>query len=170
MSASASTALYDLRRKCPLDKNKKHNIEIVVDRLVIRPDIPRRLTDSCETAAASRAAWSCSSTCQRTGISLFSQNYACEDCGISIEELTPRMFSFNNPTARARRARASARRCASTPSSSSRTRRSILDGGCRPRAGTTCAATASRACTLKRWRKSYHFPDATLIRELCPKR
>ncbi|MBO5837718.1 MAG: excinuclease ABC subunit UvrA, partial [Oscillospiraceae bacterium] len=89
--------LYDLNEEISCEKNKKHNIELVVDRLVIREGQHRRLTDSVETA------------CQHSGgivvISLpdsgeeinFSQNYACDDCGISLTELEPRMFSFNNP-------------------------------------------------------------------------
>ena len=89
--------LYDLSEEIRCEKNKKHTIELVVDRLVIREGQRRRLTDSVETA------------CNHSGglvvISLpdggeelsFSQNYACEDCGISLTELEPRMFSFNNP-------------------------------------------------------------------------
>ena len=89
--------LYDLNEQIPCEKNKKHNIELVVDRLVIKEGQRRRLTDSVETA------------CQHAGgmviISLpttdeelsFSQNYACDDCGVSLSELEPRMFSFNNP-------------------------------------------------------------------------
>ena len=87
---------YDLSEKITMDKNKKHNIEIIVDRLVIKPEIRSRLSDSIETV---------------TGLSgglvgvdiiggeelLFSQNYACPDHGVSVEELAPRMFSFNNP-------------------------------------------------------------------------
>ena len=81
-----------------LEKNKKHTIEIIVDRLIIRPDIQQRLTDSVETASGlSGRGWWSSTCCGRSGTWVFSQNYACEDCGISIEELTPRMFSFNNP-------------------------------------------------------------------------
>ena len=89
--------LYDLNEEISCEKNKKHIIELVVDRLVIRQGQRRRLTDSVETA------------CNHSGglviIQLpdsgeelsFSQNYACEDCGISLTELEPRMFSFNNP-------------------------------------------------------------------------
>lgn len=90
-------ALYELTEEIKLDKNKKHNIEIVVDRLVIRPDIARRLTDSVETAAALAGGIVVINIVDEDRDILFSQNYACEDCGISIEELTPRMFSFNNP-------------------------------------------------------------------------
>ncbi|WP_417419197.1 excinuclease ABC subunit UvrA, partial [Hominenteromicrobium sp.] len=92
----ADGIIYDLSESIKLEKNKKHNIEIVVDRLVIKPDIRSRLADSVETA---------------TGLSdglvivnvvdgedtLFSQNYACPEHGVSMEELSPRMFSFNNP-------------------------------------------------------------------------
>ncbi len=89
--------LYDLTEEIPLEKNKKHNIEIVIDRLVIRPDIARRLTDSVETAASLSGGLVLINLVREDQDLLFSQNYACEDCGISIEELTPRMFSFNNP-------------------------------------------------------------------------
>ena len=90
-------ALYDLSEEIKLEKNKKHNIEIVVDRLVIREDITRRLTDSVETAAGLSGGVVLINLVQEDEDLVFSQNYACEDCGISIEELTPRMFSFNNP-------------------------------------------------------------------------
>ena len=87
--------IYDLSEEIELEKQKKHNIEIVVDRLVVRSDIRTRLADSVEIALH-----------QAEGIVMilngeeemtFSRNYACEDCGISMEELSPRMFSFNNP-------------------------------------------------------------------------
>lgn len=89
--------LYDLNEQILCEKNKKHTVELVVDRLVIRDGQRRRLTDSVETA------------CQHSGGTVvihlpdsgqefsFSQNYACEDCGVSLTELEPRMFSFNNP-------------------------------------------------------------------------
>ena len=90
-------SLYELTEEIKLDKNKKHSIEIVVDRLVIRPDIGRRLTDSVETASALSGGIVIVNIVGEDRDILFSQNYACEDCGVSIEELTPRMFSFNNP-------------------------------------------------------------------------
>ncbi len=93
----ADGSLYDLTEEIPLDKNRKHNIEIVVDRLVIKEDIHRRLTDSVETAAALAGGLVVVNIVGEDRDILFSQNYACEDCGISIEELSPRMFSFNNP-------------------------------------------------------------------------
>lgn len=87
---------YDLSELIELKKTQKHNIEIIIDRLIIRENIVQRLTDSLETAIA------------LTGdvvlveviggeIMSFSQNFACDDCGISLQELTPRLFSFNNP-------------------------------------------------------------------------
>ena len=90
--------LYDLTEEIKLEKNKKHNIDLVVDRLVLKEGLRRRLTDSVETA--------CTHSSGLVTIELpgtkeelsFSQNYACEDCGISLTELEPRMFSFNNPS------------------------------------------------------------------------
>ncbi len=94
----ADGSLYDLTEEIKLDKNKKHSIEIVVDRLVIREDITRRLTDSVEVASnLSGGIVIINVLGDEERDILFSQNYACEDCGVSIEELTPRMFSFNNP-------------------------------------------------------------------------
>ena len=89
--------LYELTEEIKLEKNKKHNIEIVVDRLIIRPDIRQRLTDSVETASNLTGGIVAVNILQEERDLMFSQNYACEDCGVSIEELTPRMFSFNNP-------------------------------------------------------------------------
>ena len=88
---------YDLSEEIKLEKNKKHNIEIVVDRLVIKPDIVRRLTDSAETALSLSGGLLFVDLPSEERQIAFSQNYACEDCGISIEELAPRLFSFNNP-------------------------------------------------------------------------
>ena len=88
---------YDLSEEIKLEKNKKHNIEIGVDRLVIREDIARRLTDSVEIASNLSGGLVVVNVVGEDRDILFSQNYACEDCGVSIEELTPRMFSFNNP-------------------------------------------------------------------------
>ena len=90
-------SMYELTEEIRLDKNKKHNIDIVIDRLVIRNDIRRRLTDSVETASATAGGLVVINIVSEDRDILFSQNYACEDCGISIEDLTPRMFSFNNP-------------------------------------------------------------------------
>ena len=89
--------LYELDEEITLEKNIKHNIEIIVDRLIIKPDIQQRLTDSVETASALAGGLVVINLLREGEDLMFSQNYACEDCGISIEELTPRMFSFNNP-------------------------------------------------------------------------
>ncbi len=88
--------IYDLTETIPIEKNIKHNIEIVVDRLVVKPDITGRLADSVETAAGLSGGLVIVDVISGEEL-VFSQNYACDDCGISIEELTPRMFSFNNP-------------------------------------------------------------------------
>ena len=89
--------LYDLSEDIPLEKNRKHHIEIVVDRLIVRPDLGQRLTDSVETASHLSGGIVIVNLLREEQDLVFSQNYACDDCGISIEELTPRMFSFNNP-------------------------------------------------------------------------
>ena len=93
----ADGIVYDLTEEIKLEKNKKHNIEIIVDRLVIKPDIARRLTDSCETALALAGGLLLVDIPAEERQIAFSQNYACEDCGISLEELAPRLFSFNSP-------------------------------------------------------------------------
>ena len=95
--ARVDGSLYELDEEIKLEKNKKHTIEIVVDRLIIRPDIQQRLTDSVETASGLTGGLVVINLLREEQDLMFSQNYACEDCGISIEELTPRMFSFNNP-------------------------------------------------------------------------
>ena len=88
---------YDLNETIPCEKNKKHTIELVVDRLVIREGQRRRLTDSIETACAHSGGLVVIHLPDKDEELSFSQNYACEDCGISMPELEPRMFSFNNP-------------------------------------------------------------------------
>ena len=88
--------LYELSEEIALEKNKKHNIEIVVDRLVVREDIQSRLTDSLETAIDLTGGLVLVDVIDGEEM-LFSQNYACPEHNISIEELNPRMFSFNNP-------------------------------------------------------------------------
>ena len=88
--------LYELTEEITLEKNKKHNIEIVVDRLVVRPDIQSRLTDSLETAIGLTGGLVLVDVVDGEEM-MFSQNYACPEHNISIEELNPRMFSFNNP-------------------------------------------------------------------------
>ena len=90
-------SMYELSEEIKLDKNKKHTIEVVVDRVVIKDGIMRRLADSVETAASLANGLIIADVVSENRQILFSQNYACPDCGISIEELTPRMFSFNTP-------------------------------------------------------------------------
>lgn len=88
--------LYDLSEEIKLEKNKKHNIEIVIDRLIMKDGIDQRLTDSIETASSLSDGIIIVDIIDGEEL-VFSQNYACDDCGISMEELSPRMFSFNNP-------------------------------------------------------------------------
>ena len=88
--------VYDIGNVPPLDKKLKHTIDVVVDRLVIRSGVEGRLNDSLETAFAFGGGLVKVDVVEKEEL-LFSQNYACPDCGVSLEELTPRMFSFNNP-------------------------------------------------------------------------
>ena len=90
--------LYDLTETVPCEKNKKHNIELVVDRLANKEGVRRRLTDSIETACAHSGGVVVIQRPDTGQELLFSQNYACEECGVSLPELEPRMFSFNNPS------------------------------------------------------------------------
>lgn len=90
--------LYDLTEDIKPEKNKKHNIELVVDRLVRKEGQRRRLTDSVETACVHSGGLVTIELPATSETMTFSQNYACEDCGVSLPELEPRMFSFNNPT------------------------------------------------------------------------
>ena len=88
--------VYDLQEKIPIEKNKKHNIEVVIDRLVIKPEIGSRLSDSIETASKLSGGLVMVNFDGGEDVT-FSQKYACPEHGISIDDLTPRMFSFNNP-------------------------------------------------------------------------
>ena len=90
--------LYDLTEEIKCEKNKKHTIELVVDRLVLKEGLRRRLTDSIETACAHSDGLVTIELPTTKEELNFSQNYACDDCGISLTELEPRMFSFNNPS------------------------------------------------------------------------
>ena len=90
-------SIYELSEEISLDKNKKHHIEVIVDRLMMKPDLARRLTDSVETAANLSGGLVILNELDGDRDTMFSQNYACEDCGVSLPELSPRMFSFNNP-------------------------------------------------------------------------
>ena len=90
--------VYDLTEEIKPEKNKKHNIDLVVDRLVLKEGLRRRLTDSIETACVHSGGLVTIELPSTKEELSFSQNYACEDCGISLSELEPRMFSFNNPS------------------------------------------------------------------------
>ena len=92
----ADGILYDLSEEIKLEKNKKHNIEIVIDRLILKADIRSRLSDSLESAMSVSGGLVLIDVVGGEEL-LFSQNYACPDHGISVEDLSPRMFSFNNP-------------------------------------------------------------------------
>ena len=88
--------MYELSEEIKLDKNIKHNIEIVVDRLVVKPGIERRLTDSIESVLALTEGLLLVDVIGGEAV-MFSQSFSCPDCGISISEIEPRSFSFNNP-------------------------------------------------------------------------
>ena len=88
--------IYDLSEEIPMEKNRKHNIEIVVDRLVIRPGVEKRITDSIETTLSLTDGLMTADVIGGEPIN-FSQSFSCPDCGISIDEIEPRSFSFNNP-------------------------------------------------------------------------
>ncbi len=88
--------MYDLSEEIPMDKNIKHNIDIVVDRLVIKPGIEKRLTDSLENVFDLTEGNAIVDVVDGEQMN-FSQNFACPDCGISVDEVEPRSFSFNNP-------------------------------------------------------------------------
>lgn len=92
----ADGEIFDLAEEIKLEKNKKHNIEVVIDRLVVKEDIRSRLADSVETASKLSGGLVIVAVQNGEDI-LFSQNFACPEHGVSIEELSPRMFSFNNP-------------------------------------------------------------------------
>lgn len=92
----ADEIVYDLSEKIPLEKNKKHNIEVIVDRLVVKPEITSRLSDSIETASKLSNGIILVNIVGGEDV-MFSQKYSCPDHGVSIEDLSPRMFSFNNP-------------------------------------------------------------------------
>ncbi|MDR0897086.1 MAG: excinuclease ABC subunit UvrA, partial [Oscillospiraceae bacterium] len=89
--------MYETSDPPKLGKQKKHTIEVVIDRLFARPEAASRLADSLETATTKSGGLAIVLTGEEGDEMLFSQNYACADCGVSIEELTPRMFSFNSP-------------------------------------------------------------------------
>ncbi len=151
----ADGSLYDLTEEIKLDKNKKHSIEVVVDRLVIRSDIARRLTDSVETASALSGGLVLINIVGEDRDILFSQNYACEDCGISIEELLPGCSPSTTPSGPVPPAPAWAPSSRWTPTSSFPTVPSpFWREPSPPRAGTTSRGTPSPGCTSRPWPRS----------------
>ncbi|MCI1982920.1 MAG: excinuclease ABC subunit UvrA [Oscillospiraceae bacterium] len=159
--------IYDLSETITMEKNKKHTIEIVVDRLVIHPDIRSRLADSVETASSLSGGLTVISVIGGKD-HLFSQNYACPEHGVSVEELTPRMFSFNSPFG-------ACPKCAGLgvfmkvdpalifPDKSLSISRGGLKAGGWAMEGNTIAAMYLRALA-----KHYHFSLNTPIKELPP--
>ncbi len=89
--------IYELSEEIPMEKNRKHTIEILVDRIAVKDSVRRRLSDSAETALSLSGGLLLAVLADSGEELSFSQNYACPDCGISLEEITPRLFSFNNP-------------------------------------------------------------------------
>ena len=144
----ADGIIYDLSESIKLEKNKKHNIEIVVDRLVIKPDIRSRLADSVETATGLSGGLVIVNVVDGED-TLFSQNYACPEHGVSMEELSPRMFSFNNPAGACPKCTGLGVSCALIRRSSSDDRLSIRKGGLKAAVGRWRAAPLRR-CTWKR--------------------
>ena len=132
----------------------------MVDRLIIRPDIQQRLTDSVETASGLSGGLVVVNLLREERDLMFSQNYACEDCGISIEELTPRMFSFNNPygacpTCTGLGSQLKADPDLIVPEKSI----SILDGAIQASGWGISAPTAFPACISMPWRRSITSPS-----------
>ena len=159
--------LYDLTEEIALNKNQKHHIEVIVDRLVMKPELTRRLTDSIETASALSDGlviiWRMDDNSETT----YSQNYACEDCGISMQELSPRMFSFNNPygacpicSGLGFQLRADPAVVIPDPNLS------ILDGGIQASGWNTVKTDSISRMYFEALGKRYHFQLNTPIREL----
>ncbi len=162
-------SMYDLAEEIKLEKNKKHNIEIVVDRLVIRPDMTRRLTDSVETAAALAGGLIILHIPDEDREILFSQNYACEDCGISMEELTPRLFSFNNPYGACPTCTGLGARLLVDPALIiPNPKLSILEGGIAASGWNNIKSDGIARMYFEALAKRYHFKLTTPIQELPP--
>ncbi len=157
--------IYDLSENIKPEKNKKHNIEIVVDRLVIRDEIRSRLSDSVETAAKLAKGLVLVAVNGGEDI-MFSQNYACPEHGVSIDELSPRMFSFNNPYGACKKCtglgvfmKIDINRIVPDPSKS--VRQGGIKGSGWAMEGSTIAAMYFEALA-----KHYHFSLDTPIKEL----
>jgi excinuclease ABC subunit A len=165
--ARVDGAVFDLSEEIKLDKNKKHDIGIIVDRLVIRGDIARRLTDSAETAAALAGGVMIAEIADEGRDLLFSQNYACEDCGISIEELTPRIFSFNSPYGACPACSGLGTQLRVDPSLIIRNPAlSIMDGGIMAPGWGNVKGDSIAKMYYEALAKKYHFKLTTPLREL----
>ena len=151
--------MYELTEDIALDKNKKHHIEVVVDRLVMKPDLARRLTDSVGRRSNLSGGLVILNELDGDEDTLFSQNYACEDCGISMPELSPRMFSFNNPYGACPVCAGLGTQQVADPLLIIPDRSKSILQGAMPglQAGTMSATTPSPGCILKRWRKNITF-------------
>ena len=161
--------LYDLSEDIPLEKNKKHNIEIVVDRLIVRPDGAQRLTDSVETASHLSGGIVVVNLVREGQDLTFSQNYACDDCGISIEELTPRMFSFNNPFGACPTCTGLGMQLKADPALIiPDDRLSILDGAIVAPGWNSIRSDGISRMYFEALAKAYHFSLQTPVRQLSP--
>ncbi len=165
----ADGTVYDLSEEEPeLEKNKKHSIEAVVDRLIVKPDIRTRLADSLE-AALHLADGLALAVCPEEE-KLFSQNYACTECGISIQELEPRSFSFNSPfgacpacTGLGTQSRISPELLVTDPE------KSLAQGAVRVSGWNTAAPDSIAGVTLRALAEHYGFSLDTPVNELPPK-
>ncbi len=160
-------SVYDLSEDIPLDKNKKHSIEVVVDRIVVRADSARRLTDSAETAASLSGGLVLVNDVSTGEEQLFSQNYACEDCGISIDELAPRMFSFNSPYGACPTCSGLGTQVRVDPELIIRNRNlSIMDGGIQAPGWGSVKGDSIAKMYYDALAKKYHFKLTTPIKDL----
>ena len=161
--------IYELSESFELEKNKKHSIEIVVDRIVIKPEIVRRLTDSVETAASLAGGIVIADIISEDREMVFSQNYACSDCGISIEELTPRMFSFNTPSGACPTCGGLGMQLLVDPELIiPDDELSIIDGGIKASGWNSVSSDSISRMYFEALAKKYHFKLTTPIKELPP--
>ena len=160
--------LYDLSEDIPLEKNRKHHIEIVVDRLIVRPDLGQRLTDSVETASHLSGGIVIVNLLREEQDLVFSQNYACDDCGISIEELTPPDVLLQQPLRRLPHLHGAgdAAEGGPPPSSSPDDSLSILDGAITASGWNSIRSDGISRMYFEALSKKYQFSLRTPVREL----
>ena len=166
----ADGILYNLSETIKLEKNKKHNIEIVVDRLVIHADIRSRLADSLETASSLAGGLIIVNVMKPEGEEdiTFSQNYACPEHGISVEELSPRMFSFNNPFGACPKCTGLGVFMKIDPDLIIPDKRLSIDKGGLKASGWAMEGSTIAAMYMKGLAKHYHFSLDTPLGELPP--